>query len=117
MPQFYFPGGKPVPAEVRQQALAKIDDLFRSSPDGLAVPAVRDLVKEVSGQTSTCSCHCFNVLACLPASTKSSTSYIVANITEHTCGIGKAACPAKARVTPIVANADATKIQQSSLLC
>lgn len=34
-------------AEVREQALAKIDDLFRSSPDGLAVPAVRELVKEV----------------------------------------------------------------------
>lgn len=48
VPQFYFPGGKPVPSEVREQALAKIDDLFRSSPDGLAVPAVRELVKEVS---------------------------------------------------------------------
>lgn len=36
-----------MPAEVREQALAKIDDLFRSSPDGLAVPAVRELVKEV----------------------------------------------------------------------
>ncbi|KAL3140589.1 hypothetical protein ABBQ32_005162 [Trebouxia sp. C0010 RCD-2024] len=47
VPQFYFPGGKPVPSEVREQALAKIDDLFRSSPDGLAVPAVRELVKEV----------------------------------------------------------------------
>lgn len=47
VPQFYFPGGKAVPAEVREQALAKIDDLFRSSPDGLAVPAVRELVKEV----------------------------------------------------------------------
>ena len=36
-----------MPAEVREQALAKIDELFRSSPDGLAVPAVRELVKEV----------------------------------------------------------------------
>lgn len=36
-----------MPAEVREQALAKIDDLFRSSPDGLAVPAVREVVKEV----------------------------------------------------------------------
>ena len=47
MPQFYFPGGKPVPAEVRASALEKIDELFRSNPDGLAVPAVRELVKEV----------------------------------------------------------------------
>ena len=37
-----------MPAEVREQALAKIDDLFRSSPEGLAVPAVRELVKEVT---------------------------------------------------------------------
>lgn len=54
VPQFYFPGGKPVPAEVREQALAKIDELFRSSPDGLAVPAVRELVKEVQ-----CTLCCF----------------------------------------------------------
>ena len=48
VPQFYFPGGKPVPAEVRASALEKIDELFRSNPDGLAVPAVRELVKEVA---------------------------------------------------------------------
>ncbi|DBA83424.1 hypothetical protein WJX79_010649 [Trebouxia sp. C0005] len=47
VPKFYFPGGKPVPAEVRASALEKIDELFRSNPDGLAVPAVRELVKEV----------------------------------------------------------------------
>ena len=48
VPQFYFPGGKPVPAEVRTTALEKIDELFRSNPDGLAIPAARELVKEVS---------------------------------------------------------------------
>ena len=53
VPQFYFPGGKPVPAEVRQAALHKIDDLFRSNPDGLAVPAVRELVKEVCPSDGT----------------------------------------------------------------
>ena len=51
VPQFYFPGGKPVASEVREQALAKIDDLFRSSPDGLAVPDVSEVVREVSNQT------------------------------------------------------------------
>ena len=49
VPQFYFPGGKPVPAEVREQALGRIDELLHSSPDGLAVPAVREMVKEVQG--------------------------------------------------------------------
>ena len=48
VPQFYFPGGKPVSAEVRTAALEKIDELFRSNPDGLAIPAARELVKEVS---------------------------------------------------------------------
>lgn len=47
VPQFYFPGGKPVPAEVKAAALAKIDELFRAHPEGLAVPAVRELVKQV----------------------------------------------------------------------
>ena len=64
VPQFYFPGGKPVPAEVREQALAKIDELFRSSPDGLAVPAVRELVKEV--YYIFCCCFTINALfACM----------------------------------------------------
>ena len=48
VPQFYFPGGKPVPAEVKASALAKIDELFHANPDGLAVPAVRELVKQVN---------------------------------------------------------------------
>jgi len=52
VPQFYFPGGKPVPAEVRASALEKIDELFRSNPDGLAVPAVRELVKEVASSSA-----------------------------------------------------------------
>lgn len=50
VPQFYFPGGKPVPAEMRSSALEKIDELFRSNPDGLAIPAARELVKEASSK-------------------------------------------------------------------
>jgi hypothetical protein len=56
VPQFYFPGGKPVPSEVRAAALEKIDELFRSNPDGLAVPAVRELVKEVGSLPAVMEC-------------------------------------------------------------
>ncbi len=59
VPQFYFPGGKPVPAEVRASALEKIDELFRSNPDGLAVPAVRELVKEVGYPSAVLKCSTF----------------------------------------------------------
>ena len=47
VPPFYFPGGKPVAEEVRQSATAKIDALFDIYPDGLTIPAVKELVKEV----------------------------------------------------------------------
>ena len=47
VPPFYFPGGKPVAEEVRQSAAAKIDALFDIYPDGLTIPAVKELVKEV----------------------------------------------------------------------
>lgn len=47
VPAFYFPGGKPVAEEVRQSATAKIDALFDIYPDGLTIPAVKELVKEV----------------------------------------------------------------------
>lgn len=53
VPQFYFPGGKPVSAEVKSAALAKIDELFHANPDGLAVPAVRELVKQVGSTRSS----------------------------------------------------------------
>ena len=87
MPQFYFPGGKPVSAEVREEALAKIDELFRTSPDGLAVPAVRDLVKEVLGYTLLHSFHCLTALACLPADTKLTRAHDITNIPGYICGI------------------------------
>ena len=47
VPPFYFPGGKPVPEEVRVSAQAKIDAFFDIYPDGLTIPAVKELVKEV----------------------------------------------------------------------
>ena len=54
VPPFYFPGGKPVPEEVRVSAQAKIDAFFDIYPDGLTIPAVKELVKEV---THGCCCH------------------------------------------------------------
>ena len=48
MPPFYFPGGKPVSEDVRVSAQAKIDAFFEIYPDGLTIPAVKELVKEVS---------------------------------------------------------------------
>ena len=47
MPPFYFPGGKPVSEEVRESAAAKISALFDIYPDGLTIPAVKELIKEV----------------------------------------------------------------------
>ena len=47
MPPFYFPGGKPVSEDVRVSAQAKIDAFFEIYPDGLTIPAVKELVKEV----------------------------------------------------------------------
>ena len=48
VPPFYFPGGKPVPEDVRESAAAKIGALFDIYPDGLTIPAVKELIKEVS---------------------------------------------------------------------
>ncbi len=47
VPPFYFPGGKPVSEDVRVSAQAKIDAFFEIYPDGLTIPAVKELVKEV----------------------------------------------------------------------
>ena len=57
VPAFYFPGGKPVAEEVRQSATAKIDALFDIYPDGLTIPAVKELVKEVRTRTEGCEHH------------------------------------------------------------
>lgn len=48
VPPFYFPGGKPVPEDVRVSAQNKIDAFFEIYPDGLTIPAVKELVKEAS---------------------------------------------------------------------
>ena len=48
IPQFFFPGGPPVPEAVQRGMQAKLDSCFSSSPDGLTIPAVKDLMREVS---------------------------------------------------------------------
>ena len=59
IPQFFFPGGPPVPEAVQRGMQAKLDSCFSSSPDGLTIPAVKDLMREVSIQLGS-----HDVIAC-----------------------------------------------------
>ena len=54
IPQFFFPGGPPVPEAVQRGMQAKLDSCFSSSPDGLTIPAVKDLMREVSMGSGSC---------------------------------------------------------------
>ena len=47
IPRFFFPGGAPVPDPVQRAMQAKLDQCFSAHPEGLTVPAVKDLVREV----------------------------------------------------------------------
>ena len=59
IPQFFFPGGPLVPEAVQRGMQAKLDSCFSSSPDGLTIPAVKDLMREVSTRSGV-----YNVVAC-----------------------------------------------------
>ena len=48
IPQFHFPHGKPLSSEASQAVQSKLDHLFNVYSTGLTVPAVKELVKEVS---------------------------------------------------------------------
>ena len=56
IPRFYFPGGKPVPESKRRAVYRKIDELFRMYPDGITLPAVKELVKEVRALAEAALC-------------------------------------------------------------
>lgn len=47
IPQFYFPNGPPVPKEIYEQYLVKIEQFFAGHPDGLPLPAFVPITKEV----------------------------------------------------------------------
>ena len=47
IPRFYFPRGGGVPADAHTLMQTKTDALFRMHPDGLTIPAVKELMKEV----------------------------------------------------------------------
>ncbi len=47
IPRFFFPGGAPVPEAIQRAMQSKLDQCFTAHPEGLTVPAVKDLVKEV----------------------------------------------------------------------
>lgn len=48
IPQFFFPEGPPISEAVQHSMQAKLDQCFSLHPDGLTIPAVKDLVREVS---------------------------------------------------------------------
>ncbi|KAK9806607.1 hypothetical protein WJX73_008526 [Symbiochloris irregularis] len=47
IPQFHFPNGKPLSKEHTLAVQSKLDHLFLVYPQGLTVPAIKDLVKQV----------------------------------------------------------------------
>ena len=47
IPQFFFPGGRPVPEEVLAAAAARVDALLAVYSGGLTIPGMKQLVKEV----------------------------------------------------------------------
>ena len=47
IPRFFFPGGPPIPEAVQRSMQAKLDSCFAAHPDGLTIPAVKDLMREV----------------------------------------------------------------------
>lgn len=48
IPQFYFPGGPRIPDTVKRDMQTKLDHCFASHPEGLTIPAVKDLIREVN---------------------------------------------------------------------
>lgn len=48
IPQFFFPGGPRIPDMVQRDMQNKLDHCFASQPEGLTIPAVKDLIKEVT---------------------------------------------------------------------
>ncbi|CAK0763377.1 hypothetical protein CVIRNUC_003051 [Coccomyxa viridis] len=47
IPRFFFPGGAPIPEPIQKAMQTKLDQCFTAHPEGLTVPAVKDLVREV----------------------------------------------------------------------
>ncbi|BDA42548.1 probable serine/threonine protein phosphatase 2A regulator [Coccomyxa sp. Obi] len=47
IPQFFFPGGPRIPDVVKRDMQNKLDHCFASHPEGLTIPAVKDLIREV----------------------------------------------------------------------
>ena len=48
IPRFYFPDGKPVAEELRSELQRKTDALLKRFSSGLPVPAIKELLKDVS---------------------------------------------------------------------
>lgn len=47
IPRFYYPRGERLGSDTVAMAVAKMETLFSIYPDGLTIPAVKELVKEV----------------------------------------------------------------------
>lgn len=47
IPKFYFPNGKPLPEARQSEMHARIESLMKEHPDGLTVPGLKELLKQV----------------------------------------------------------------------
>ncbi len=58
IPRFYFPEGRPAAEDSREAAQAKINALFAGSPNGITIPAIKELLKEVLVCRPVAKRHC-----------------------------------------------------------
>ena len=57
IPQFYFPGGKPVGDEVKRSMYLSIQDVMDKHPVGLSISALKTILKEVGAAALTACCR------------------------------------------------------------
>ncbi len=67
IPRFFFPGGAPIPEPIQKAMQTKLDQCFTAHPEGLTVPAVKDLVREVCSPALTLHTQEACKISCMPA--------------------------------------------------
>ena len=67
IPRFFFPGGAPIPEPIQIAMQTKLDQCFTAHPEGLTVPAVKDLVREVCSPALTLHTQEACKISCMPA--------------------------------------------------
>ena len=67
IPRFFFPGGAPIPEPIQIAMQSKLDQCFTAHPEGLTVPAVKDLVREVHSPALTLHRQKYCDIFCSPA--------------------------------------------------